>query len=170
MAYVCVEVSCSPNGDTRYPVPTTLKIVRIFASAEEATHEFPEDQAFKAESEFTGQDVYYLLWKTDEALNLDRNVVADNTISNVGGWLPDSDRMYTDVSDLAVELIPPARIKARAKERERAQKAAGIKHKKTAGGDGPTDSNASEGFCNTRIGSGVRNGRGGGVSAWRQCL
>ena len=122
MACVCLEVCCSANGDDKYPVPTTIKIVRIFADEREAAREFPEDQAIKAESEFLGQDIYYLLWKTDEPLNIDRCIIGDNSISNVGMWLPDSERIYTDVSDMGVELVPPQRIKARAKARELAEK------------------------------------------------
>ena len=128
MAYVCVEVCCSPNGDERYPVPTTLRMVAIYANRKEALEKC-EDQAIKAQSEFAGQDIYYLLWKTDEPLNIDRNITQDNTISNVGSWLPDSERLYGVVSDLKVELVPPERIKQRAAQREKATATQEVKKK-----------------------------------------
>jgi hypothetical protein len=134
MVYAIVEVCCSPNGDEKYPVPTTLQLVRIFSDAREAMQEFPSDQVIKAESEYAGQDIYYLLWNTDEKMNLDRCIQADNVISNVGLWLPENERLYGDVTDLEVELIPPQRIKQRAKQRERAQQTASKERKRQ--GDG----------------------------------
>lgn len=179
MAYVCVEVSCAPNGEEKYPVPTTLRMVRIFADAREAAQEFTQDQIIKAESEYSGQDIYYLLWKTDEPLNLDRVIVQDNTIHNCGMWLPESERIYNDVSDLEVELIPPQRIKQRAKQREMAQRNA-AKERKRAGGKkktsivyGDTDQfdDDSEYVGSGRIGSaagGNSVGRSASGAPWRK--
>jgi hypothetical protein len=177
MACVCVEVCCSPNGEDKYAVPTTIKIVRIFADTREAAKEFSTDQAFKAESEFAGQDIYYLLWKTDEPLNIDRCIVGDNTISNVGMWLPDSDRIYSDVSDLEVELVPPQRVKARAKVRERAQRQATQERSKTRKHNTKVDRGESgfghedEGQSRSRLGSaagGATIGRGRGGGMWNK--
>ena len=111
MALVCLEVSCAPNGEERYPVPTTVKIVRIFADAREAAKEFPDDRIHPAESEYGGQDVYFVLWKTDDPLNIDRCATQGNNISNCGMWLPQSERVYGNVTDLEVELIAPQRIR-----------------------------------------------------------
>lgn len=124
MAYVVVEICCAPNGEHKYAVPTTLRIARIFADATEAAKEFAQDTYYKAESEYAGQDIYYVLWKLDEPLNLDRCIIQDNSISNCGMWLPDSERLYADVGDLEVELMPPERIKQRAKAKAQAEKAA----------------------------------------------
>uniref|UniRef100_A0A6C0IV10 Uncharacterized protein n=1 Tax=viral metagenome TaxID=1070528 RepID=A0A6C0IV10_9ZZZZ len=124
MAYVAVEVSCSPKGVEKYPVPTTIKIAKIFASVAEISREFAEDKIIKAESECTGQDVYYLLWKLDTPLNLDRCIQKDNIISNCGMWLPDSQRLYADGANLNVELVPDEKIQQRARERAAAEKAA----------------------------------------------
>lgn len=123
MAYVVAEISCSPNGEERFPVPTTIRICRIFADAADAAAEFESDKLFKAESEFSGQDVYYVLWKLDTQLNLDRSIVQENVISNCGMWLPQNSRIYNEVADLEVEIVPPERVKQRAKQRAAAERA-----------------------------------------------
>ena len=130
MAYVCVEISCAPNGEEKYPVPTTLRIARIFADSKEAAKEFDQDLFYKAEPEVSGQDIYYLLWDTRKPLNLDRFRVHDNSISNCGMWLDDNERIFGDV-ELNVELIPPERIKVRNRA-----KAAAVRAEKKVDGKG----------------------------------
>jgi len=124
MAYVCLEISCQPNGEEAYPVPTKIRIARIFSDAVEAAEEFPEDQIIKADTAYSGQDIYYVCWKTDEPLNIDRYLETDNCISNCGMWLPDEQRIFGNVCDLSVELVAPARLADRQRKRVAAQRAA----------------------------------------------
>lgn len=123
MAYVALEVCCSPQGNEKYPTPTTIRIAKIFANADDLTKNFSNDIIIRAESEYIGQDVYYLLWKLDEPLNIDRCTISENRISNCGMWLPDSERIYTE-SELEVELVPPEIIKQRARQKAAAERAA----------------------------------------------
>jgi hypothetical protein len=124
MAYVCLEVKCSPTGEEKFPVPTTIRIARIFADAADAAKSFPSDQIIKADAAYAGQDVCYLLWKTDEPLNIDRCVETGNVISNCGMWLPADRRIYGETCDLSVELVPPARLIERQRQRAAAQRVA----------------------------------------------
>jgi len=190
MAYVVAEISCSPNGDERYPVPTTIRICRIFADAADAAAEFESDKLFKAESEFSGQDVYYVLWKLDTQLNLDRSIIQENIIANCGLWLPQNSRIYNEVADLEVEIVAPERVKQRAKQRAAAERtirtaaAAGSGEKKSrskkaifndyndlasnledGGGDGGGDGGTHLG---PRGGSAKTLGRRGGGNTWNK--
>lgn len=125
MVWAVVEISCAPHGDARYSVPTTFRFCKFFASQAAAHREFEQDLLFEAEAEYAGQNVYYVLMNTAEPLNLDRTVVQDNSINNCGSWLPDSERVYGDVTDGALELVPSEKLKKRAKERANAARAAG---------------------------------------------
>lgn len=116
MALVCLEISCAPTGDEKYPVPTTIRVARIFATRDEARHEFGDDMIYRPDPEYAGQDVYFCLWDTSEPLNIDRCRAQDNTLSNCGMWLPDTERVY-GATDLEVELVPPERIRARKKQK-----------------------------------------------------
>ncbi len=139
MAYLLVEIACSPVGTEKYPVPTTIRIARIYASADEAASEFPTDQIVPPPSEYRGQSLYYVLWKSDDPLNLDREATeGENIVSNCGMWLEMSKRPTGDVTDLSVELVPPERVKARAKQRALAQRAAGQEPRKSGEGGGGT--------------------------------
>lgn len=131
MAYVVAEISCAPHGEEMYPVPSTFRICRIFANATEAEAEFGQDAIYKAPIEYSGQDVYYVLYKLDEPLNLDRCIQPANTINNCGMWLSSEQRIYGDVSDLNVELVPPERLRARAREKAAAAKMARHKQRTT---------------------------------------
>lgn len=127
MVWCIVEVSCAPYGETSYPVPTSFRMVKVLASRAEATTEWTGDKLYRAETdapEHTGQDVYYLLWNTSEPLNLDRHTVQDNSVSNVGSWLPETKRIESDVRDLHYELKPPRRVQMRAKDKREAHAAA----------------------------------------------
>jgi hypothetical protein len=123
MAYVIAEISCAPNGQECYPVPTTFRICKVFGSGQDAAAEFDQDVLWPASDETKGQNVYYVLWKTDEPLNLDRCIQTDNKISNCGMWLSDDQRMYGDV-DLDTELVAPERLQERAKKRQAAARVA----------------------------------------------
>lgn len=105
-------------------MPTTIRIARIFADAADAAKSFPSDQIIKADAAYAGQDVYYLLWKTDEPLNIDRCVETGNVLSNCGMWLPADRRIYGETCDLGVELVPPARLADRQRQRAAAQRVA----------------------------------------------
>lgn len=119
MVYVLVEVSCAPQGEGSYPVPTTFKLVRVFASRADANAEWNQgDTVHRAEAENAGQDVYYLVWNTSEPLNLDRHTTNTNNTSNCGMWLPDSKRVFSDTTDIHYELRPPARVIQKARKRQ----------------------------------------------------
>lgn len=122
MAIVCLEVLCSGHGDDSYPVPTTIRIAQIFASYDQADEEFPEDVLKAPPTHVPGQDVYYVIWDTNEPLNIDRASDKNNVLSNCGSWLPDTERIFADV-DLEVEMVPPERMEARRRQRAAAKRA-----------------------------------------------
>lgn len=135
MVLVCLEVSCSPTGEDKYPVPTTIRIARIFADAKDVAENFPSDKIIEADSAYVGQNVYYICWNTDEPLNIDRSTETDNVISNCGMWLPAASRVFGDVCGLEMELVAPARLAERQRKRAAAQRVADAgEDKKGAGG------------------------------------
>lgn len=173
MVYVLVEVSCAPQGDGSYPVPTTFKLVRVFASRADANADWNQgDIVHRAEAENSGQDVYYLVWNTNEALNLDRHTTNTNNTSNCGMWLPDSNRVFSDTTDIHYELRPPARVIENARKRKQVTSISTNKYQ-TARGDSQwfDDDNDDEGeheYQNYRP-SQHRPvyGRRGGGTPWR---
>lgn len=116
MVYAVVEISCMPNGDESYPVPTKFRLCKIFGSVDEAKQTFTDDLFYAPDSEYVGQDIYYVLWNTDEELNLDRSIVRDNTLSNCGMWLDAEYRVWGDTADMEVTLQPSKRVRERSKK------------------------------------------------------
>ena len=159
-----LEISCAPTGEEKYPVPTTMRIARVFGTEAEAKAEFSEDQLHGAEGEYVGQNVYYLLWNTAEGLNLDREIVQDNAISFCGSWLPDSERI---IGSTDLELCSTEKL------RERAQtKTKNTKPKKpvtVVADDGNcNDTSEMEHVSNTNtVKSTISNSRAGKMAAWR---
>lgn len=175
--YAIVEVNCAPTGSESYPVPTTMRIARIFADGAEAAREFPEDKLIEPDAEYRGQDVYYVLWRMDEPLNLDRCIVKENTISNTGMWLPASERIFSNTTDLTtVKVAAPDRVKQRAQKKAAALKQAGARN--TIGGEAAAaiadvhdPLHASRGIHSARGAAaipGARYGRAGSGTPWNQ--
>lgn len=131
MPLVCLEVSCAPNGTEKYPVPTTIRLARVFAGATDAAKHFDGDLLWAPDAEYAGQDVYYVLWDTSEPLNIDRTRNPENIVSNCGHWLSDEQRLYGN-TELEVEMVPPEKLR----ERERMRRAAERTAKKQPGGGG----------------------------------
>lgn len=174
MALVCLEISCSPHGDDKYPVPTKIRVARVFADATQAAREFGDDMMYRADTEYAGQDVYFVLWNTSEELNLDRMRSADNTVSNCGMWLPDSARVY-GITDLEVELVPPEKIKARTRKTAKAVReaaAAPVAEKPENPNDGYHSD--EDGYVGKRARVAVAGGRYGrsksGTATWNKFM
>lgn len=126
-----LEVRCFPHPSDSYPIPTTMKLVKVFATEQEAIADgwATQDRVYNPPEEFAGQQVYQMIWNTDEPVNLDRHIQNTRKVSNVGEWLPESKQIWSDTSDIQLQPIPPERLKERARRREMAQKVAGPKGK-----------------------------------------
>jgi hypothetical protein len=119
MVFCIAEIRCAPGSQG--PIPTTIKIVKVFGTVSEMLASFPKD-LFHSDPDFKGQDVYQVMWDTDEALNLDRSIVRDNKISNTAMWLPESKKIYGETNTIA--CTPDAA--KRSKQKVLAAKRAGM--------------------------------------------
>lgn len=174
MVYVVLEVSCMPNGDDKYPVPAKLRLCKAFANHDEAKQAFPEDLFYPPNSEYIGQDIYYVLWNTDEELNIDRSVVRENEPSNCGMWLDAEYRIWDDVSDMQVKLDAPQRVHERYSKKARHRSSAPPTTDATGGdrgNDGDVDDDDAELAPPRRTAAGIiggRYGRAGAGTPWNR--
>lgn len=118
--WVLLEVKCAPHPADASPVPTTIDIVKLFGSEEEAMAWLvePGDVIHRPDQEFQGQEVYQLVWNLDEPLNLDRSIDNSREVYEVGEWLPSEKRILADTIIKDWEILPPEKVAERAEKRK----------------------------------------------------
>ncbi len=129
-----VQVSCVPHSEDYYPIPTRMEIVKLYTSKEEALIDWEHgDLVHNPPPHKQGQEVYQLLWDTEEPLKLDRYTSNNRKVPGVGQWLPAAKRILSDVTGVQLQPVPPQKLLERSRRRQAAERAAGVRRAATDG-------------------------------------